>query len=224
MDHRLETLLSATLGLAAVAIAISTIHRAFSSGAEGQDTQRSVRGEYVENWERVSRRGIPMGDTSGSIQILEFADFQCPYCKRYEPTLRRIEAKYRGQVARVFVHWPLPGHRYALDAARAAECAADQSRFVAMHDALYGKQDSIGIRPWSAFAKDAAITDLERFARCVERDDALPRVRSGVAIADSLRLTGTPTIIVNGWKFAGGAPEPVLDSLIDRLIADHRRK
>ncbi|HXT16464.1 MAG TPA: thioredoxin domain-containing protein [Gemmatimonadaceae bacterium] len=212
-----ERAISGTLAIAAIVIAGSTFHREFASPPPAGPT--IPKPEYVRDWRAIANAGIRDGDSAARIQVIEFADFQCPFCAQYEQTLRAFQKEHRGQVARVFVHFPLTIHRFARSAARAAECAAAQGRFPQMQTALYAKQDSFGLRPWSAYGADAAVTDSVSFAKCAADSNRLERIEQGIALANKLKVYGTPAVIINGWKFMGGPPDSILARVADRLLA-----
>lgn len=90
-----------------------------------------------------------------------------------------------------------------------SECAFEQNRFGEFENTVYAKQDSLGLKAWTAYAVDAGVADTTRFARCVRDTTALPRVEDGLAIGQKLGVRGTPTVIINGWRFA----RPPYDSL-----------
>jgi protein-disulfide isomerase len=220
---KLEQIASCVLALSAVAVAVTVVHREFGPTPDPYAGARaSLRPEFVKDWRELGVAGIRTGDASSRIEIVEFADFECPFCKVYEPSLQRIEAHYPSAVHRVFVHFPLTMHPHAQVAARASECANDQGRFAQMRDALYTKQDSIGVRSWSAYGADAKIGDVPRFEACVRSASAVPRIDQGSALAKKLKLGGTPTLIVNGWRFNGAPPDSILIQTIDDLLAGKR--
>jgi protein-disulfide isomerase len=102
-------------------------------------------------------------------------------------------------VALTYVHLPLPMHRFAVPAARAAECAGNEGRFEAMYDTLYARQDEFGITSWSELAATAGVKDSTAFDECL-RKDVSPRVVAGRQLATSLGISGTPTVIIQGWQ------------------------
>jgi protein-disulfide isomerase len=120
--------------------------------------------------------------------------------------VEEVRKKFGADVAFTFVHFPIPGHRFAIPAARAAECAEAQGRFSEMRTLLFAKQDSLGLKSWDAFAEEAKVPDEEQFSKCVASAAPLPRVDAGVAIGEKLRISGTPTMIINGWMYYGLQP------------------
>jgi protein-disulfide isomerase len=121
----------------------------------------------VPDWQQYAAVGHRMGPANAPVTIIEFADFECPVCRKFElGALRYIRNRYPNDVQVVFRHWPLPYHRFAYPAARAAECAGAQGKFEAYHDLLYEKQDSLGLKSFDSFARDAGVADLTVFATC----------------------------------------------------------
>jgi protein-disulfide isomerase len=155
-----------------------------------------------------------MGPVQAPVQLLEFADFECPYCANLHKDVKALRVRYPFQVALTFVHFPLPMHRFAVPAAKVAECAGDQGRFEPIYDLLFEQQDKFGLKPWSEFASEAGITDNAAFETCVKRTEPILRVTEGKALGSQLDVQGTPTVVINGWKL--GRP-PTLDEL-DRMV------
>ena len=147
--------------------------------------------------------------------VVEFGDFECPFCARFERAFREVKARYGRKVALVFLDDPLSIPRFALPAARAARCAGIQDRFGQYHDALFAHQDSLGLKPWTSYAIDAGVGDTVAFARCTRSNAAVTQVQAGQALAAKLGIRATPTIIVNGWRFA----TPPSDSLLLAVVA-----
>src|SRR5260370_32414860 len=104
-----------------------------------------------------------MGSTQAPVQLLEFADFECPFCATFHKDVKSLRTRYPTQVALTYVHFPLPMHRFAEAAARVAECASDQGRFEAMYDQLFDEQDSFGLKPLSEYATKAGVSDRAAF-------------------------------------------------------------
>ncbi|HEU4994400.1 MAG TPA: thioredoxin domain-containing protein [Gemmatimonadaceae bacterium] len=217
MRETFEKLTTGLLALAAVVIAVTLVHREFFATPPAAPSSAVVP-VFRDDWQEFARVGVRSDTGVAKVQIVEFADFECPFCATYEPTLQKAEERYRGAVSRVFVHYPLEIHRFAKPAARAAECAAELGAFAAMRDALYAKQDSFGLRPWQAYARDAGIKDLASFQRCNDNSEIPARVQQGADLALKLKIRGTPTLVINGWEYAGGPPDSVLYKAIDSLM------
>jgi protein-disulfide isomerase len=211
MRLRLEQSATVILVLAALSIAAVAVRRELI----GQGLIRSSQGaslgppEFVPDWLDLTSSGRWLGDSNAPVRIVEFADFECPFCAAFEASYFNLKRELGNDVALLFVHYPLQGHRFARLAAKAAECGAIQGGFDAVHDALFAKQDSFGLRPWTEFAVDAGLPDQDAFAKCLSGPDTLSLISRGVAAGVKLRIRGTPTILINGWRL----PDVPLDTL-----------
>jgi protein-disulfide isomerase len=162
---------------------------------------------FVDNWQEIARPGRRIGGDHAIVTIVEFGDYECPVCRRFaNGALAGAFAEFGDDLALVFRHWPLSYHRFAYPAARAAECAAAQGRFDQMHDLLYRKGDSLGLKTFWSFADESGVADSSTFASCVEATAAIASIESGIAAAESLDATGTPYLLVNGRRLRG-APD-----------------
>src|SRR6202000_2792345 len=102
----------------------------------------------------------------------------------------------------VFRHWPLPYHKFAYQAAKAAECAGQQGTFESFHDLVYKKADSLGLKTFHAFAVDAGIRDTVRFDACLDDPKPSGAVEQDIAAARALGAIGTPALVINGMFFS----------------------
>lgn len=156
--------------------------------------------KYVDEWQAALSVGFRSGPVNAPVQVIEFADFQCPYCARFETTVQEIRDKYPEQVAFTFAHFPLTYHDFAETAARAAECADAAGRFEEMRSMLFERQQEFGSTPWLEFARQAGISNVERFDACVRDTRPVERIQRAMELADTMGVRGTPTVFVNGWK------------------------
>ncbi|HEX5727256.1 MAG TPA: thioredoxin domain-containing protein, partial [Longimicrobiaceae bacterium] len=173
----------------------------------------------VSGWRAYAANGHRFGPADAPVSIVVFSDFQCPACRALVTQLRVIRAEFAGQVAVVHRHSPLRIHPFAVEAARASECAAAQGRFEAYHDALFVDQPSIGLAPWSRFAANAAVPDLPAFERCVTTPGPVPALERDTLDAKALRVAGTPTVLVNGLRFTGTPPLDTLRAYVRRAVS-----
>lgn len=208
MPGAFERGLTVLVSLSAVTIAGSVAWREFGKAraTEASPTGTS-RAQYVPGWEVVLPVGIRVGEASARVTVVEFTDLECPACRRFQNIMREILREYPRDVALIFVHTPLPGHRFAMQAARAAECAQTKGRFVPMIEAIFGKQDSLGIKSWGSFALEAGIADSASISACARDTRPVGRISAHVMLAESLEVNATPTVLVNGWKFLGPTRE-----------------
>ncbi|HEX6938828.1 MAG TPA: DsbA family protein [Longimicrobiales bacterium] len=158
----------------------------------------------VEDWERLASGGHRIGSPDAELRIIEFSDFQCPYCRRAAATLDSVRRELGDRVAVIYRHFPLESiHPHAMEAALAAECAADQGAFTRLHDVLFQYQDSIGTMSWTRFAELARVPDPTQFSMCVRGGEHERRVRDDIAAAHRIGVQGTPTFVLNGMVLRG---------------------
>lgn len=177
---------------------------------------------FHENWRQLISYGIRMGPPDARTQIIEFADFECPYCAKMHFTLSELQGRFPTEVAVTFIHYPLENHRYAEIAARAAECAHDQGHFEAMHNALFQSQKELGVKPWVDIAVMAGIPDTTAFNDCMADPSPRKRVADGKRLAQELNVLGTPTIIINGLQLRAPPTLEKLESMVARIAAGKR--
>jgi 2-hydroxychromene-2-carboxylate isomerase len=138
-------------------------------------------------------RGAPMAP----VTIVEFSDFQCPYCGAAHPELTRLLREFDGQVKLVFKYFPLGGHDRAMPAARAAEAAARQGKFWDMHDMLFEHQHELEDADFERYANALGL-DLEKFKSDIVSSEVQARIDADRAEGEKLKLEGTPTLYVDG--------------------------
>lgn len=168
----------------------------------------------------VSTEGHPSrGAATAPITLVEFSDFECPFCARATPVLKQLEEAYPGQIRRVFRQFPLMAiHPGAERAAEASLCAAEQERFWEMHDALF--EQPVALDPADLHRKaaqvglDAALfktcLDMQKYAGTIEQD-----LKEGVAHG----VTGTPAVFINGRLVSGARPYAEFAQVIDAELA-----
>lgn len=221
MEHKLERTVSVSLAIAAIVIAASVARREFfpSTNAERAVGGRVAVPKLVADWKAIARQAFVEGVPDAPVTIVEFIDLECPYCRSYnQGTLRAIREEFGDRVSVGYLHYPLSNHRFALPAARVAECGRAEGKFGALVDAIYGKQDSLGIKAWTTFARDVGIADRKEFERCISATTPIPPVELGLETGKRLKILGTPTIMVNGWLFAMPPSQSRLSSVIANLL------
>lgn len=167
----------------------------------------------------VSAGDAIRGDSArAQVTLVEFADYQCPYCSRADATLVVLAKKYGDKLRLVYKHNPLPFHARALPAALAAAAAGRQGKFWEMHDRLMAAPTLLGDADFEAAATSLAL-DVQRFRRDLV-DPALARsIAADQALAASLGADGTPTFYVNGRKLVGAQPLDAFAAIIDQELA-----
>lgn len=213
----------ATTALVGCALAITTVvvHREFgSAGGEpplAPIEQIAAQGPAeVAGWRRYAASGHRMGPENAAVTIVVFSDFQCPACRVLAESLAEIRRRHPGRVAIVYRHFPLPIHPAAKAAAHASDCASEQGRFEAFHDALFMEQDRIGLGDWSHFARVAHVPELAAFERCVSRVGTSATLERDAADGRALDVRATPTLLINGRRLTGAPRLHVLAEIVGR--------
>jgi protein-disulfide isomerase len=165
-----------------------------------------------------------IGTQNAAVTIVEFSDFQCPYCLRAAPTLKKLRDAYGDRVRVVWKDFPLTQiHPQAFKAAEAARCAADQGKFWEFHDQLFGNQQALQPDDLKRYAATMGL-DATKFNECLDSSKFAERVRSGVAMGTRLGVNSTPTMYVNGRLVSGAQPYEVFTGIIDEELARSGKK
>lgn len=160
-----------------------------------------------------------LGPADAPITIIEFADFQCPYCQASVYPVRQLLREYPNQIRFVFRHFPITAvHPLAETLALAGMCAHDQGKFWAMHDALYAEQETVDRARIDAIAQSVGL-DTNRFDLCLSTQQFASVVQRDFADGVQLGARGTPTWIINGQKVQGALPLETWRQIIDSSLA-----
>jgi protein-disulfide isomerase len=162
----------------------------------------------------VAASGPARGNTAAPVTIVEFGDFQCPYCKQAEASLRTIMEHHPQDVRIVFRNLPLARiHPNAQIAAEAGVCANDQGKFWPMHDAMYDDQSRLTAAALRETAQKLGL-DSKRFSACLGSDATRDAIAADENAADALGLEGTPYFFINGRPLDGNVPLEQFESVI----------
>jgi predicted DsbA family dithiol-disulfide isomerase len=156
------------------------------------------------------------GSAKPVVTIVEFSDFECPYCNQAQSTLKQIMESYGSDVRLVFKHMPLDGHRNSLPAARAAYCAAEQDRFWQFHDALFAS------RNLSAARLDEIAVELglgmPKFRACLNSEQSRNAIVKDIEAARLFQIESTPSFVVNGQVIKGALSFADFQRIIEREL------
>jgi protein-disulfide isomerase len=158
------------------------------------------------------------GPANAPVTIVEFGDFQCPYCGRVEQQLGELRKIYGKKIRFVWKDYPLPMHPQAMLAAEAARAAGDQGKFWPMHDWLLAHQDSLGLTSIEEAARHLGC-DMAKFSKTLDAWQHRPQIDRDLAQVDKLGVSGTPTLFINGRKLQGILPTEQLRDVVDRALA-----
>ncbi len=157
------------------------------------------------------------GPEDAEVTIVEYSDFQCPFCARVQPTLAQIEETYGDRVRLVYKHLPLRIHPDAPGAAAAAEAAHRQGKFWEMHDKIFASQRELGDATYRRFAEDLGL-DLERFDEDRNSPEVKQRIEQNEQEAQRLGVSGTPAFFINGRFLSGAQPFEAFKRVIDEEL------
>lgn len=141
-------------------------------------------------------------------------------CRAFQSRLADLVERHDGKVRVVYLPFPLPSiHRLATAAAQAGDCALDVSTDALKEwiSVVYDGQDSLGLKSWGSYAAAAGISDTAAIALCARNPVLRPRVQAGIAFGEKLDVSGTPTVLINGWHYRGLPSDRTMDSLITSL-------
>jgi len=155
-----------------------------------------------------------LGPTNAPVTLIEFSDFQCPYCKRSQETLKQLESAYKGKIKMVMREYPLPFHDRARPAAEAALCAQEQdpAKFWPYHDKLFASP-TLSDDEFKQFAKDVGLNE-KKWEQCMMRKNYDARIEKDIAEGQRFGVRGTPAFFVNGFPISGAQPFNVFDEAI----------
>jgi protein-disulfide isomerase len=209
----------ATLGMATCALVVTILlvrREVLSNAAQARAITVETGVGRQPDWADYAVDGHSLGPLGAPLTLVEFGDFECPYCRALSVSIDSLRERYPGKIRLVYRHLPLRKHRFAVAAVRASECAHDQARFAAMHDVLYAHPDSLGVAPWSWFATQAGVLDLKQFDACITSTRPIAALARDTAAAIKLRVRGTPMLLIREKRIPGAYP---LDSL-DRWVRE----
>ena len=159
-----------------------------------------------------------LGKKDAPVQIVEFSDFECPYCGIAAKTVHDLSTKYGDKIAISFLHFPLPMHPNAPKAAEASLCANEQGKFWEYHDQLFANQRMLDPLSLVRYATDLGL-DVAAFQRCLESGEKAKAVEADVAKGKTVGMSGTPGFYVNGIHISGALPVEAFSEIIDAELA-----
>jgi protein-disulfide isomerase len=219
VGDKLTKILLLVVTLCSVTVTALVLRREVASRAvrDGDHLPRRIK-----DWRSLASRGHRIGSASAAVTIVEFSDFQCPFCARFYQMFESLRHAYGDSLALVYRHLPLQQHQYAFVAAVAAECAARQGRFEQMYHALFDAQESLGTQPMVGYAIAAGVSDTASFSASLKTDEVAQVVERDREEIQHLGARGTPTLFINGETVRGTPSELDLRRLISSHLSDSR--
>ncbi len=180
---------------------------------------------YKKNWDKVNLKDVPAtGAADAKVIIVEYSDFQCPFCSQANQTVEQLMKDYDGKVKLVFKHLPLDMHNWAEDAAVAGVCVAQQNNdaFWQLSHYLFTNQKTIKKETLQPSVVEA-IKDLglnaDQLKQCMDTRQTLPLVKSNEAEAASLGFGSTPSFLINGRPVVGAIDLASFKKIVDEALA-----
>ncbi len=199
--------------------AAQTIARAVREGM----AQEQVHSLYAERFDATTAKAIPLegspsrGPDMAPVTLVEFSDFECPFCQRLAPELDALWEKKKSAVRFVYKFMPLSMHPHGDIAARAAIAAQDQGKFWEMHHELFANGEHLEQGDLEGYAKGIGL-DLDRFRQDMQSPATKARIDADRRVADALGVKGTPTVFINGREYDMKVD---INDWIDSEIAAH---
>ena len=157
------------------------------------------------------------GEANAPITMVVFSEFQCPFCKKVEPTLQQLMTDYAGKIRMVFKHSPLPFHKDAGPASNAALCAKEQGKFWEMHDKLFDNQQVLDAASLEKYAGEVGV-DTKKWKECFDASKYAAQITADQELGGKVTARGTPNIFINGRKLTGAKPIEEFKTLIDEEL------
>lgn len=188
-----------------------------------EDETKSRDAEFANPLKPDVEEGrVIFGKADAPITIVEYSDFQCPFCAKGYNTVKQVEAEYKDKVRIIFKHMPLDFHPLAMPAAKYFEALAKQGADKAekFHDAVFSNQAELNAKKEN-FLKDVAKkvgADMKKLAKDLEDPSVLERISKDMEEAKKFNITGTPGFIINGVSLRGAYPAEEFKVIIDRHL------
>ena len=184
------------------------------------DKERGVTVAYQPYRLKFDHGNSPaLGKNGAPVEVVEFSDFQCPYCRQFAPNMKRIEQEFGDKVRVVYRQYPIPSiHPFAFKASEASLCANEQGKFWELHDMMFSEQEKLAVADLKDKARRAGL-DQKKFDGCLDSGRYVEQVQKDLAEGLRIGVTGTPAVYINGIQLEGGAVpyETVADAIRKEL-------
>jgi protein-disulfide isomerase len=199
-----------------------------------QERMQTIREEYVDALKGKTAVNVMLdpprqkvtnpptspvrGPADAPVEIVEFSDFQCPFCQRVGPAVTQVLNTYGNRVRLVYREYPLPNHPNARPAAEAGMCANEQGKFWPYHDRLFANQQRLGVNDLKQHAVDLGL-DAARFNACMDSHKNVPLIEADISAGNESGVNGTPAFFINGRMLSGAQPFEAFKRIIDDELA-----
>jgi protein-disulfide isomerase len=169
---------------------------------------------------KITKDDVILGDPNAPVTIIEYSDYQCPFCKRFfdeSETVLRKDYIETGKVKMIYRDFPLPGHPYAMPAAEAANCAKDQGKFWAYHDLIFKNQNNLATIDYLKLAEELKMNTSD-FKNCLDSKKYTQKIQNDYNSGSNIGVNGTPTFFINGKQIVGAQPYSAFKNAIDQEL------
>ncbi|MGH8146610.1 MAG: DsbA family protein [Rhodanobacteraceae bacterium] len=199
------------LVICAVVVTAAAVHAEFFKPASA-----GSKNEHIDRWRiLVAGRHPDLGSSNAPLKIVEFSDYQCPFCRDLDPKLQAVVKHFDGKVAVIRYDLPLESiHPHALVAALAAECAKLQGIYEPFESRLFENDSRLGSLDWNDVARSARVPDIRAFSSCLSKKATMSLVNADMAVAAKFGFKSTPVMVVDGNVVMGTQSGVALDKMV----------
>ena len=192
-----------------------------TKAAAGEDKKAVVNEDNSVNQPVVAIKDneAVRGNKDSKVEIIEYSDFECPFCLKHRATMDELYKNYKNKVKFVFRHFPLSFHENAFKAAMATECAGEQGKFWEMHDKAFDANEAknMGVDTWKVAAKKLGL-NTTKFNACLDGDKYADKINNDIKEGSAAGVSGTPATFINDEMVSGAYPYETLKEKIDAAL------
>lgn len=191
----------------------------FGAAADGSNAAIPRAGSLTDSAKIPVADSYVLGNPDAPITIVEFSDFQCPFCQRGGNTVKDLQRKYPNDVRIVFKHYPLPFHQEAPAASRAAMAAGEQGKFWEFHNLVFDNQKALSRADLEKYAQQLKL-NMPKFKEALDSGKYKKVVDDDLALGQEVTVQGTPTMFLNGERVSNPTDFGVISAMIDKKLAE----
>lgn len=200
--------------------ATATAKEGTEAGTTSEEAATASAPQAVTRYDVTNAASPSLGPADAPITIVEFSDYECPYCRRWHlETFPQLQAAYPEQLRFVYRDFPISSiHANAIPAAEAAHCAGEQGAFWEFNEKLFSMELGLSARAYQQYAADLGL-DQQTFGECIDERRYAEEVQAEFDFAANLGIRSTPTFFINGIALVGAQPFEVFKQVIDLELA-----
>jgi len=159
------------------------------------------------------------GNKNAKVQLIEYSDFECPFCLQHQSTMQKIAEEFKDKIAIVYRHFPLSFHPEAQKAAEASECADEQGKFWEMHDKIFAANaaGNMSVDQWKKEASNLGL-NTDQFNSCLDSGKYAAKIRQDSNEGVAAGVQGTPATFINGQLVSGAVPYEQFKTIIEQVL------